>query len=56
MTTKKKILLGIGLVGVAIGGYALVKFLTRNVWVGKYGNKITHVEFDTPPTAGEIED
>lgn len=56
MTTTKKILIGVGVLALAIGGYALTKYLTRNVWVGKYGNKINHVEFDTPPTAGEIED
>jgi len=31
VTRFKKILLAVGLVGVAIGGFALTKYLTRNV-------------------------
>ena len=36
MTVKKKIYLAIGLLGLTIGGYALTKYLTRNVRRYKY--------------------
>jgi hypothetical protein len=56
MTRGKKILLVVGFVGLAIGGYALVKFLTRNVWKGKYGNQINYIQYDTPPSEEPLED
>ena len=49
MSKAKKIFLIVGLVGVAIGGFALTKWLTRNVKRVK-GGVIRIVEYDTPPS------
>jgi hypothetical protein len=45
---KKKIFLAIGLVGVAVGGFVLAKYLTRNVRKIR-GGTITLQTFDEPP-------
>lgn len=36
METKKKVLIGVGLLSLVVGGYALAKFLTRNTVHYKY--------------------
>lgn len=38
MTKGKKILIVVGVIGLAIGGFALAKFLTRNTKKYKYYN------------------
>ena len=48
MDRKKKIFLAIGLVGVAVGGFVLAKYLTRNVRKIR-GGTITLQTFDEPP-------
>ena len=48
MDRRKKIFLAIGFIGVAVGGFVLVKFLTRNVRKIR-GGQITLQKFDTPP-------
>jgi len=48
MKLTKKIVLVLGLLGVAIGGYTLTKFLTRNVRKIR-GGIIILQKFDTPP-------
>jgi hypothetical protein len=45
---RKKIFLIIGLIGVAVGGFVLTKFLTRNVRRIR-GGTVTLQTFDTPP-------
>jgi hypothetical protein len=45
---RKKIFLIIGFIGVAVGGFVLVKFLTRNVRKIR-GGTVTLQTFDTPP-------
>jgi hypothetical protein len=45
---RKKIFLIIGLIGVAVGGFVLTKFLTRNVRRIR-GGTVTLQKFDTPP-------
>jgi hypothetical protein len=47
MTKAKKILLIVGVVGLAIGGFALTKYLTRNVRRIR-GGTITLQEYETP--------
>jgi hypothetical protein len=54
VTRFKKILLAVGLVGVAVGGYALTKYLTRNVKRVK-GGVILRQNFDEPSQPFEIE-
>jgi beta-lactamase regulating signal transducer with metallopeptidase domain len=49
---RKKILIIIGLVGVAIGSFALTKFLTRNTRHYKY-LRVDLVEFKEEPIASE---
>jgi hypothetical protein len=48
----KKIFLIVGLVGVAVGGFVLTKWLTRNVKKVK-GFIIVKQEFDEKPTYGD---
>ena len=48
MNRTKKILIIVGLVGVAIGGFALTKWLTRNV-KRVTGGAITKQTFDEQP-------
>ena len=48
MDRRKKIFLIIGLIGVAVGGFVLTKFLTRNVRRIR-GGTVTLQTFDTPP-------
>jgi pyrimidine operon attenuation protein/uracil phosphoribosyltransferase len=45
---RKKLFLAIGFVGVAVGGFVLAKFLTRNVRKIR-GGTVTLQTFDTPP-------
>jgi hypothetical protein len=47
MTKAKKILLAVGIIGVAIGGFALAKYLTRNVRKIRGGTVILQ-EYETP--------
>jgi len=54
VTRFKKILLAVGLVGVAVGGFALTKYLTRNVKRVK-GGFILRQNFDEPSQPFEIE-
>jgi hypothetical protein len=49
MTKAKKILIVIGIIGVAIGGFALTKYLTRNVRRIR-GGTVTLQTYDTPPS------
>jgi hypothetical protein len=55
MTRAKKILIGVGVIALAIGGYALTKFLTRNV-VRDRGWTVEFIEYDTPPIEEPLED
>ena len=48
MSRLKKILLIVGVVSVAIGGFALTKYLTRNVRKIRGGTVILK-SYDTPP-------
>ena len=48
MTKAKKILIVVGIIGVAIGGFALTKYLTRNVRRIR-GGTVTLQTYDTPP-------
>jgi hypothetical protein len=52
MTLKQKILLAVGIIGVAIGGFALTKYLTRNVRHYEY-YKVTIKEDDAPAMSWE---
>jgi len=52
MTKAKKILLIVGIIGVAIGGFALTKYLTRNVKRYKFYN-ITVNEKEEPIMSSE---
>ena len=54
MNKTKKILIVVGLVSVAIGGYALTKWLTRNVKKVK-GGVIRKQIFDEPAKPIEFE-
>ena len=54
MNTRKKILIVVGLLGVAIGGFALTKWLTRNVKKVK-GGVIRKQIFDEPAQPIEFE-
>jgi hypothetical protein len=54
MTRVKQILLVVGLVGVAVGGFALTKFLTRNVKRVK-GGVIVRQNFEQPSEPFEID-
>jgi len=45
---RKKIFIALGLLSLAIGGFALTKFLTRNVRKIR-GGKIVLQQYDTPP-------
>ena len=49
---RNKILFIVGLVGVAVGGFALTKFLTRNTRRYKY-LKVDLVEYKEEPMASE---
>jgi len=49
---RKKILIVVGLLSVAIGGFALTKWLTRNVKKVK-GFIIVKQEFDEKPSYGD---
>lgn len=55
MDKKKKILVIIGLIGVAIGGFILTKYLTRNTVHLKYST-ITLQKYDTAPVEEELTD
>jgi len=55
MISKKKILLILGFLGIAIGGYAITKYLTRNVYKSR-GWTVTHINYDTPPSLEPLED
>ena len=55
MTKTKKIILIVGLVGVDIGGYALTKFLTRNVKRVR-GGVVRKQTFETPAEPIEFEE
>jgi hypothetical protein len=55
MNKTQKILLGVGFIGVAIGGFALAKYLTRNV-VRDRGFTVTFVKYDTPAIDEPLED
>jgi hypothetical protein len=52
VNTSKKILLVIGVLGVAVGGFLLTKYLTRNVRNYDY-LKETLVEYPNPPASSE---
>jgi hypothetical protein len=54
VSKAKKIYLIIGLISVAVGGFALTKWLTRNVKRVK-GGVIRIVEYDTPPSKEPLE-
>jgi hypothetical protein len=47
MTKAQKILLVVGIIGVAIGGFALAKYLTRNVRKIR-GGTVTFQTYETP--------
>jgi hypothetical protein len=49
MTKGQKILLVVGIIGVAIGGFILAKYLTRNVRKIR-GGTVTLQTFDTSPS------
>jgi hypothetical protein len=49
MTKAQKILLVVGIVGVALGGFVLTKYLTRNVRKIR-GGTITLQTYDAPPS------
>lgn len=49
MTKAQKILLVVGIIGVAIGGFVLTKYLTRNVRKIR-GGTITLQTYDAPPS------
>jgi hypothetical protein len=53
--TSKKIFLGIGIIGVAVGGFLLTKFLTRNTIKLKYST-VKIQQFDTPPVEEPLTD
>jgi hypothetical protein len=55
MNKTKKIFLIVGLIGVAIGGFALTKWLTRNVKKVK-GGIIRKQVFDEPAKPIEFEE
>jgi hypothetical protein len=48
MSKAQKILLVVGILGVAFGGFVLAKYLTRNVRKIR-GGTVTFQKFDTPP-------
>jgi hypothetical protein len=52
MTKAKKILIVVGILGVAIGGFALAKYLTRNTKKYKYYN-VTISNSDEPILSSE---
>jgi hypothetical protein len=52
MNKKQKILLIVGVLGLAFGGFVLTKYLTRNVHKYKF-YKITVVEEDEPALSSE---
>jgi hypothetical protein len=55
MTKAQKILLVVGIVGVAIGGFVLTKYLTRNIYMYRYGSYKV-VEYTEPPiSSNDIE-
>jgi hypothetical protein len=49
VSKAKKIFLIVGLISVAVGGFALTKWLTRNVKKVR-GGVVRIVEYDTPPS------
>jgi hypothetical protein len=53
MTKAKKILIVVGVVSLAIGGFALAKYLTRNVIRQKYVTA-KFVDYKTPPIVEPI--
>ncbi len=55
MTRTKKIFLVVGLIGVAVGGFVLTKWLTRNVKRVK-GGVIRKQTFDEPAKPIEFEE
>jgi hypothetical protein len=48
MTKAQKILLVVGIIGIGIGGFALTKYLTRNVRKIR-GGTVTLQTYETPP-------
>jgi hypothetical protein len=48
MSKAQKILLVVGILGVAFGGFVLAKYLTRNVRKIR-GGTVTLQKFETPP-------
>lgn len=55
MDTKKKIILGVVFVVVAIGGFALTKYLTRNTKRYKYNTIILPKEDVKPMSSEDVE-
>jgi hypothetical protein len=55
MDTKKKVLIIVGLIGVAVGGFVLTKYLTRNTVHLKYST-INLKKYDTAPTEEPLTD
>ena len=55
MDAKKKVLIIIGLVAVAVGGFVLTKYLTRNTVHLKY-TTIKLQQFSTPPDETPLTD
>jgi pyrimidine operon attenuation protein/uracil phosphoribosyltransferase len=49
MTKAQKILLVVGILGVAFGGFVLAKYLTRNIRKIR-GGTVTLQTYDTPPS------
>jgi HAMP domain-containing protein len=55
MTKAQKILLAVGVVGVAIGGFAIAKYLTRNT--RKIRGGVVHLQkYDTPPSEEPLDE
>lgn len=55
MDRNKKIWLGISLTAVAVGGFFLAKYLTRNVVHLKYAT-VNLQKYDTPPVEKDLTD
>jgi hypothetical protein len=53
--TKKKLILGIGFIALAIGGFALTKYLTRNTKRYKYNTIILPKEDIKPMSSEDVE-
>lgn len=55
MTKAQKILLIVGIVGVAVGGFAITMYLTRNVRRIR-GGVVKLQTYDTPPSEEPLEE